>query len=230
MQEMRSIYNEILTHLTLNESVLTRLSSAQEFSNASRYTQLILQFLESRAPPPRTRTRDEYMAENILRIADASPGSKVVVWAHNGHIDRAERSYFKSTGSILASIYGNAYYALGFSFNQGSFQARSNEPEAKFALTSFTVGPAAAKTFDWQLAQPRIPIYIVDFRNAGDSPLVSKWLSSTQKTRSIGSVFPVPDGQITPARQFDGMLFIDRTTRARPNPSVSNVEREAPPK
>ena len=229
VQEMRSIYYEILGHLALNEAVLTRRSSAQEFSNASRYAQLILQYLESYAPSPGSGSRDEYMAENIVRIADAAPSSKIVVWAHNGHIERAEPAGdFRSMGNVLGSIYGHAYYALGFSFNQGSFQARSSVPEAKFALTSFTVGPAAANSFDWQLAHPRIPMYIIDFRNVGGNASVSKWLSTIQTARSFGAVYPQPDGQIAPARQFDGMLFIDKTTRARPNPNVPNVAREPP--
>lgn len=228
--QTRAAYFELLGFLTLNELDLIRRSSASEFSSALRYARLITQLLEAYAPDGRSSRRDELMADNIIRILnEAPPNTRIVLWAHNGHIERNEPTgSWSSMGNILASVYSDAYYALGFAFNQGSFQARSLKPDAGMALTSFTVGPSSERSFDWQLAQAGIPLFIIDFRKKPADRVTADWLSGLHSTRSIGAVFMNDDrpATISPARQFDGILFVDRTTRARPNPGVPNVAKE----
>jgi erythromycin esterase len=194
-----------------------------------RYTRLIAQFLDAYSGANLSNGRDGYMAENIIRLVNAAPpGTRFVVWGHNGHIERSgQDAAEKSMGSILASVYGDAYYALGFAFNQGSFQSRDLAPAAKRALTAFTVGPAPEKSLDWHLARAAGPLYVIDFRHAPRNPTVARWLSRSQPSRWMGALY---DGRapsfmtdVTPAKHFDGMLFVERTTRARPNPSVHNV-------
>lgn len=46
-----------------------------------------------------------------------------MIWAHNGHIATGDSDgVYPSFGHHLRRFYGQDYYALGFSFNQGSFQ------------------------------------------------------------------------------------------------------------
>jgi erythromycin esterase len=227
--QTRAAYAELLEYLRLNEVELVRRSSASEYKSASRYARLITQLLEAYAPGAQSSRRDEFMADNITRILSEAPANtRMVIWAHNGHIERNEPTEsWSSMGNILGHTYGDAYYALGFAFNQGSFQARSLRPDAGMALTAFTVAPSPERSFDWYLAKAGIPLFIMDFRKKPANPEIADWLSGVHRTRSIGAVFMNDDlSQISPARQFDGILFIDRTTRARPNPGVPNVAKE----
>lgn len=232
--EMKSAYNELLGWLTLNEFDLSRRSTASQHADAVRYTRLIAQYLASYTGETIGNGRDGYMAENIVRLVNAAPrGTRFVLWAHNGHIERSDAIQGSiPMGGILASVYGDAYYSLGFSFNQGSFQSRNLDPPAKMALTSFTVGPAADRTLDWYLARPALPVYVIDFRHTPRNAAVRSWLSKPLVARWMGAVYRADApgsslGDVTPVKQFDGMLFIDRTTRARPNPSVANVARDS---
>ena len=73
--------------------------------------------------------RDNYMAENVLRLRELLPGDvPMVAWAHNGHI--AKDAYYYGTGTnkqsmgyFLHQALGKDYQAVGFSFNGGSFMA-----------------------------------------------------------------------------------------------------------
>jgi erythromycin esterase len=57
---------------------------------------------------------------------------------------------------------------------------------------------------------------------------VKSWLVTSHPMRLIGSYYnaEMEKNYFMPtklAQEFDGILFIDQTTRARPNPSVTNA-------
>jgi erythromycin esterase len=221
---------ELLGFLSFNQKRFIRQTSAEEFERVLQHARNPMQFYEGYAramkDPKYPYNRDYYMAENIAYLLDQEPaGTKMVVWAHNGHIQMGNLGQMPAMGSWLKQYFGPAYYALGFSFNEGGFQSRDLSPSGRGVLKEFTVGPASAGSGDWYLAQAGIANYIVDFRSAPTQGEVAEWLGSTLAMRSVGSGFSTE----SPERNFqfptilkqhyDGMIFISRTTRARPNPT-----------
>ena len=232
LAELRAGYNELLGFLTINELPFTRTTSAAEYSRVFGYARVLAQLGDASDRPLNEAdgpTRDYYMAENIKRAVDAAPPKTgIVVWSHNGHISKGkENNTDPLMGFHLRRFFGDAYYALGFSFNQGSFQARDYRPTGKRAVMSFNVSAAPAGTIDWYLAQVGLKTYFVDLRKP-PSDSVSRWLTTSRPMRLIGSYFN-PDKQefyfapVTPGEDYDGFVYFDRTTRAHPNPSVENV-------
>jgi erythromycin esterase len=64
--------------------------------------------------------RDRYMAENIgWLLGQAPPGTRMALWAHNGHVSRASGLM----GWYLDSAYRADYVNLGFLFGRGGFNA-----------------------------------------------------------------------------------------------------------
>ena len=130
-------------------------------------------------------------------------------------------------GSYLKKILGDAYYALGFDFNEGSFQARLMDPESdqNGALIEFTVGPSQEGSTGWYLSKAGIDNFIVDLRSAPEKGPVRNWLTSPHPMRLIGAAFSDKLGDkqfMTPIvlmDHFDGVAFFRRTTRSRPNPT-----------
>jgi erythromycin esterase len=124
-------------------------------------------------------------------------------------------------GSYLRNALGNGYYAFGFAFNQGSFQAQV-AGESKPRVQEFTLGTAPEKSIDWYLARARIPSYVVDFRSSTSDKALSAWLQATHRMHWIGAIFSDKwsESQWTQpfvlGRDFDGLIFIEKTTRARP--------------
>jgi hypothetical protein len=164
-------------------------------------------------------TRDRAMAENVEWILDQNPEAKIVLWAHNGHVAAGSYRGYVPMGSYLWEKYGTGMIIFGFAFNQGSFQAIDT---AGTGLREFTAGPAPSGTLDAIYAGAGIPAFVIDMRKApltGTGSMMRESLS----TRTIGSVYDAGNpaayfSNLVAPDAFDAMIFIDRTTRARPLP------------
>ena len=232
LAELRAGYNELLGFFTLNEVRFTRMTSPAEFSRILRYARVLAQLGDAVDRPLQEADgpmREYYMAENIKRAVDDAPRqSGVVVWAHNMHVSKGKENRTDPfMGFHLDRFFGDAYYALGFSFNQGSFQARDYRPTGKRAVMSFAVSAAPEGTIDWYLARTGLKTYFVDLRKPAPDA-VWRWLTTQRPMRLIGSYFNSDKQEfyfapVTPGQDYDGFVYFDRTTRAHPNPSVANV-------
>jgi len=234
LNELKNQYNELFVFLELNGALLAPKSNQIEFEQMREYARVMVQYLDSYSSLGRSGSvaRDLYMADNFRRLVGREPpGTRFVLWAHNFHISTTDSNgTYPSFGYYLRRFYSNDYYALGFSFNQGSFQSREvggKEP-TNGLLRSFTVSGAPVDSVDWYLAQTGVKSFVVDFRSARKSSELATWATSPHLMRSIGSGYsPAREqatfGPTTVGKEYDGLFFIDATTRARPNPSVKNV-------
>jgi len=231
--ELKNKYNDLFAFLEISGAPLAAKSSLAEYEQMREYARVIVQYIDAYSNPGIRSSvlRDLYMADNFRRIVEREPaGTRFVIWAHNGHIATGKNGAYPTFGYHLRSFYAKDYYALGFSFNQGSFQAMEAQPKdpAHRMLMSFTVNPAAADSIDWYLAQAGPKNLMVDFRSRHKNAELDEWLAAPRPMRSVGSVYAPGFEQnyfsrITVSKEFDGLFFIDTSTRAHPNPSVKNV-------
>jgi erythromycin esterase len=234
LSELKNRYADLFVFLELNGSRLARQTSPAEFEQMREYARVLMQYLDSysRAGIGGAVTRDLYMADNFKRLVEREPaGTRFVIWAHNGHVSSSDNGgTYQTMGYHLRRLYGDEYYSVGFSFNQGSFQARealSKDPTRRM-LRSHTVGAAPEDSIDWYLAQTGVKHFVVDLRSGAKDEVITGWLAAPHPMRSVGSIYgeefarnffqPTNLGQ-----EYDSLFFIDTTTRARPNPSVKNV-------
>lgn len=233
---------ELIGFLALNQVRFIRETSAEEFEKVMQHARTLAQFNDTFSRPrinPKDPTnsmaarRDFYMAETIDYIMNKEgPEIRIVVWAHNSHISLGETRYMygevliihPSMGSHLRKNFGDAYYALGFTFNQGSFQSYNvnKEDEQYRKLNEFDVGPASEGQVGWYFARPGIENYIVDFRFTPKDEKIADWLNFPLLIRHFGATFSLKRPlkkyiyPIILGEQFDGMIFIGKTTRAHP--------------
>lgn len=186
--------------------------------------------------------RDVYMAENVeTQLKMLGPEARMVISGHNGHIQLGawgdgvpDLKQFKipSMGSHLRKTFGDAYYALGFDFYRGSFEASGKDEKGSFGMQEFQMPPASAGSAAWYLktaAQGKgFQNYVVNLRAAPKTGLVAEWLSSPLSMTMLTGAFSKDrkreDSQafITLKDYFDGLLFVEETTRARPNADSSD--------
>lgn len=232
--ELKNHYDDLFVFLEINGASLAAKSTEAEYEQMREYARVISQYMDaySHRDVAHAALRDLYMADNFRRLVEREPaGTRFVVWAHNGHISTGDSDgTYQTFGYHLRRFYGNDYYALGFSFNQGSFQSREAQPKdpSKRMLMSFTANAAPAESIDWYLAQTGAKILIVDFRSSRKNAEIGEWLAAPHSMRSVGSMYaPAAEGSsfapTTIGKEYDGLFFIDAATRARPNPSVKNV-------
>jgi erythromycin esterase len=121
-------------------------------------------------------------------------------------------------GVSLRKLFGAQMVVFGFAFNQGSFRAFDQK-----SLHVFTVPPAPAGSLDSTFAAAGIPLFAIDLRNAPKSGPVAKWFSEPHQSRSIGALYTEDTAaqylmDLNAPQTYDAMLFVEKTTAARPNP------------
>jgi erythromycin esterase len=158
--------------------------------------------------------RDQCMATNSTTIIEKIlPGSKAMIWAHNGHIGRAQPAKgFEAMGWHLDHQWNNKYIPLGFVFSEGSFRASDGN---KVKINN--VGASKAE-LDSQLRKEGPPgDFFVPFKGVG---LFPDLFHAEQTSRQIGAIW---NSQIEKASVqefnaqswYDGLFFFRKTTAAR---------------
>ena len=206
-------WSKVLEHLeAARERYVKQQAASGDIEWAIQNARVVVQCMQMRAGQV---TRDESMAANVKWILDRSPGSKIVLWAHNGHVMTAGSG---PMGAALRKMYGGQMVVFGFSFNQGSFQAVSQRE----GLKDFTVPPAPAGSLDATLAASGIPLFALDLRAAPKTGSVAEWLHAEHATRSIGAMYSEDTpyaflANLVAPEAFDVLLFVEKTTAARKN-------------
>jgi erythromycin esterase len=149
-------------------------------------------------------SRDASMAANVAWILQQSPDAKVVLWAHNGHINRQPGTM----GSFLAGWYGKDYLPIEFAFHEGRYNAiNSGALTANDAAISF---PGSA---EYIFHRSGMPQFILDLRRASPAFPASAWLFGTTQFRNIGAVAIDGFSQRNNLTNYsDAVIFFDRST------------------
>ena len=159
--------------------------------------------------------RDRDMAENVeaIRKIEAEIGSgKIVISAHDGHIERVNPIY-TSMGVLLAQNFGNDYYAIGTDV----WKVRDNIKsmgEAKRSMQTFvSCDPLAAQARFAEGQQ-----YVLYFSEVSDEKSrVAALVRSPMRMMQLGEGYTflmrlLPDRSYrlkgVPAAYYDAMLFL----------------------
>jgi len=163
-------------------------------------------------------SRDQSMAENIGWIRDHAPaGARIVLWAHNGHINRVP----PLMGSYLGASYGADYVNLGFAFGHGRFNAvGSNAP-----LQSWDAELIPANSLEAAFAGTEKQLALLDTRLIPAAGPSAAPLAGPIPMRSIGAVFnpSIESAYFTSAilpGDFDLLLYVNSTTASTLLPFV----------
>jgi erythromycin esterase len=183
---------------------------------------LIIQEIESYKDGNNDR-RDYYMAQNIVWLLNnEKQGAKVIVWAHNGHIEKKFNTNFSSMGYYLSKYLGNKYYALGFEFYEGSFKTRNydiNNQSRNWDIV--TIGKPPVQSLPWYFNETGKSKLFIDFRNTGAKNI--SIFKQPFNMHSFGSGYSPKSGRIVfpdNIDNFDGMIYIKQSTAAKNFPYI----------
>lgn len=201
-------------------------------NNITERTELHLRMLELRSFITMYGTpggRDKAMAE--LLLSQLGPDERCVAWAHNAHVKRSALDYLGTDelamGGHVARALNKNYYALGFTFGAGGFQANAPDSTGRWGFKRYHHTAPATGSLEEQLAATGLGDFVVDLRTAPADTAVHRWLHTGHGQRWWGG-YQVPDDcdertrdasqlmPMTPANDFDGLVFFVRTTAAVP--------------
>lgn len=236
LQAADRLVDDLQTRLREHEPEYVAATDRETWALACRHLRILAQACDRKAAMNEDdldramAIRDEAMANNIAWIRDYEDADQIALWAHNDHVNRVETrakgDAAPSMGAHLADRCGEDYYALGFEFGGGSFQALTKPNTEDGEKTGHTLGEqtlatALPNTVGRVLADRDYPSFILDFEATRDDQRISTWVDATQRLHSIGALYrrDDPASHVEPytlSEAFDGLCYIDDTTRARP--------------
>lgn len=162
--------------------------------------------------------RERYLAETLdLLLQHLGPRAKIVVWAHNTHqgdareTDQGQAGEL-SIGQLMRERHGEAVRLVGYATYGGRVRAAPGwcRPDRVWRLR-----PARADSWSGLLHQTGLPAFLLLFR---DRPELAAALSERRLDRAVGVSY-LPRAELANhyyhvrlARQFDALVFVDRTT------------------
>ena len=171
-----------------------------EYTNLIQYSQLLTQYATRYSTnKPEHGYRDSCMAQNLNWIKTQNPNSKIIVWAHNGHVKRDKYTM----GEYLVS-FGITPYVIGFSTSKGQYTAIS---EGKIQDNILQLPNDSC--YEFYFDQVESPNYFIDLRS---SRLNCKFLNKPLKFREIGSMKRKEQFfESTLVNEYDAIIHIQKT-------------------
>jgi erythromycin esterase-like protein len=149
--------------------------------------------------------RDQFMADNIVAYQQWQHG-KTMLWGHNVHLAKdTTMTGYRGTGYYLRQRYGIHYYALGLDTYQGQVNVLA---KGQFVAQSFKAQPTS---FSALLAQAKYPLFFLPFKSAQPLGPANRLITHINANWSTQRELP-----IRPGIDFDGLVFIRRTTASVP--------------
>ena len=149
--------------------------------------------------------RDRCMAKNLLWLREQYPNSRIVLWAHNGHISKADNRM----GHWLQDGIGADYVNFGFTFYRGGCSIIVPDSEK----LQHDVQTAPPGTLEYLLHQLDEPIFILDLRRMREERAPALAWINRMAFRHIGALkWEEEFWDEGVADQFDYMVYIDRVT------------------
>lgn len=162
--------------------------------------------------------RDQYMAQNLMYVIDhEAPGTKFVQWSHDDHVTKDSLSL----GYFMRRRFGDAYYAVGLYFNQGTYLTRSIKPLGDFQIKTQR---AAEGSLEWFLAHAGLPCFFLDLRAPSGKPPVDEWMRTRHEAffGSWGSEYE-PNDTVKVHEWYDGLLFVSESTPTHPTSNARSI-------
>jgi erythromycin esterase len=153
-------------------------------------------------------SRGKFMAENLMWIRSQNPGSKIVIWAHNAHIQRT----MHGMGNTLSDSLAKDYVSIGFTFASGTYTAMGSQ-----GLTEYQAEEPYNGTFEKFFESIDDPIFIIDLRSVkAQKPTLAKWLLEKLDFRQVGMMKPEREFYETDlSEDYDLIVFIKNSSGSK---------------
>jgi len=150
-------------------------------------------------------SRDQSMAKNVEWILQQAPqGSKIVLWAHNFHVSRANGAM----GTFLTERFGKDMVVLGFAFDHGRYTAVGDK-----GLDSHEALPAIPSSVESYFHAAGLPRFVLDLRNIPADAPSAAWLTGERPFRSIGALaVRCAFSPTVVSKDYDGLIWFDQTS------------------
>lgn len=202
-------------------------STPEAWRDARQAAEIVRQAVAMRAASSGPAYRDEMMARNVEWLADrVHAGEKLVLWAHNGHVQFAEQMGLKSMGGWLRQRFGRAMYVVGFAFRGGELRAVGRSQGKPTGLGNHVAPRSPEGSGDAVLSAAGLPLMFLDLRAVPAESALGRWLAEPHAYLNAGAIWmqDTPESHLSPvslAKAYDGLIYIEESHAAQGLPMGS---------
>lgn len=209
---VRQLVFEVHARLAGDAALLGERFGAAAVRDALTTARELVQFADFNSGVPLARSRDWYMAANLLAaMREHSAAPKTVYWAHNSHV-AAAATRWGPTGALLRQAVGCSYRAVAVTFGRGAFLAQlPGDPEHRLLVS--TLGEPADETIESVLAGTGPGARLAAWGCGDGAAPPPPWLLEPRPLRWIGGLYApdtLPGATYRPYRlteAFDGIAY-----------------------
>jgi erythromycin esterase-like protein len=203
------MWQAVVTHLEQSRSRYRKERDLLALDWAIVNARLVKDSMNIRSSSDRS-VRDRAMARMVGWILEQTPKARIVLWAHNGHVQRQPGSM----GRFLEEQFPGQMVVLGFATGEGAYRAVSRDGKG---LTEHSLAPPPLDSVESVFQATGLPRFVLDLRNAVHDSPESGWLLERRRFRSIGAMeMPEQFSQLAIRDSFDAVVWIDKTSAAIP--------------
>jgi len=154
--------------------------------------------------------RDQYMFEHINFIISKTFDNKVIVLAHNGHLQKTKFSGFSSMGCLLNNLYKRKYFVIGTDFNMGrvnTYNLKTGQYE-----NAFFNEVEDRKAIEYYFKQCRYSNFLLPVSNAMTNTVTAPLVGGKIKMlRNIGATGRIITSSLRLSENYDLIAFFNDT-------------------
>ncbi len=194
--------SDMKQYLEANRQTLDR-CRAGKYGWALQYITVLSQFAVLDATG---MNRDRSMADNVAWLAQQYPGSKLVLWAHNGHVAKGKARM----GGHLDKTFGRQMKVIGFSAGEGTYTAVES---GKGLFSGLPLSAPEPGTFELYARNSGLGNFILDVRREKLQDPHAGLAAEDVRLRMIGSMAMLPKYQFAASilpDEYDAIIYLDK--------------------
>ena len=198
--------NDVYNHLIENRDKYISIADKDSTDWFIQNARIICQSIEARMQ--NHQSRDESMAINVQWIlGHMAPDTKIVLWAHNGHISKKGNNYMQPMGTYLNKVYSKNMVVMGFGFNKGEYTAMGPK-----GLGTYSTSLSEPGSVEWMMHGLNYSRLFLDLRKIKTSTLASIF-NNELEFRSIGAMtMDYAFNKTIIIDEFDVLIYFEDTT------------------
>jgi erythromycin esterase len=148
--------------------------------------------------------RHHAMLENIQWLQHQYPDAKLILWAHNFHLQKHDEQL--GLGQLLAEALGEKYSTIGFATYAGTYSAYSKNKKQPHAVK---IPKPTPDSLEANLQRLAMPIALVNFKDRTKIPMFLKQPIPVHVLTTIAETHSYRPQKVTEA--YDAIIFIANT-------------------
>jgi len=193
------------------KSMIAKLQTIQLSDINRHYIEMLSQTISYKG---KSSIRDSYMAKNITWLKDRAKDKKIIIWAHNGHVGKTSIYNYTNIGTQLVELYSSKYYVIGTDFNSGEVNVNVRIAKNKRLLgfqPYYYRGAQSGKWYEYYFNQCKYKNFILEISSASKIPTLDQFLKHPFIMKTIGALSSPEGTKLSIAKNFDLLIYIDKT-------------------